>query len=190
MADNERKSTILSQARLPDGTTVIERETSTGQTQYVRRGDGISGEQFISPDVGEGLKQTTELGNSNVVPGNEGLTQEELQDFGINVDAETVRQNRIENKYTKINETENLERRTLEGGDSKEQVRKRRIKAFMNNDVIRKEVDNDPLIETNKEKKRAIESYSKQLIEELENAGNRTQERRVLREYGFDLRES
>lgn len=186
MADNERKSTIISQARLPDGTTVVERETSTGQKQYVRKGEGISGEQFISPDVGEGLKQTTELGNSNVVPGNEGLTQRELQDFGINVDAETVRKNRVENKYTKLDETENLERRTLEGGDSKEQVRKRRIKAFMNNDVIRKEVKNDPLIETSTEQKLAIESYSRQLVEELENARNRSQERRILREYGFD----
>jgi hypothetical protein len=185
MAD-ERSSKILSQARLPDGTTIVKREISTGDTQYVRKGPGISGEQFVSPSVGEGLEQTTELGGTNVLPGNEGLTQSELNEFGINVDREKIRQNRIENKYTKTNEFEGLERRTLEGGDSAEQVRKRRIKAFMNNDTIRKEIDNDPLIETQQEKKMAIESYSKQLVEELEGANSRSEEERILREYGFD----
>lgn len=183
---DERKSTVLSRARLPDGTTVVKRETSTGQTQYVRRGEGISGEQFVSPEVGEGLEQTTELGGTNVLPDGEDLTQSELNEFGIQVDRETIRERRVQNKYSKWNEFEGLERRRLPGGDSQELVDQRRIKAFMNNEVIRREVENDPLIESSEEKRIAIESLSKQLLEELDEASNRTQERAILREYGFD----
>ena len=186
MADDERKSTVLSRARLPDQTTVVKRETSTGQVQYVRRGPGINGEQFVSPDVGKGLEQTTELGGTNVLPDNESLTQSELNEFGIEVDRETIRKRRIENKYTEMSNYEGLERRTLQGGNSKQQVRQRRIKAFMNNDTIRKEVKNDPLVEEGEEQKMAIESLAKQLVSELEEANNRREERAILRDYGFD----
>lgn len=186
MADNERKSKVLSKARLPDRTTVIKRETSTGKIQYVRKGPGISGELFISPSVGKGLEQTTELGGTNVLPDGKDLTQSELQEFGVNVDRETIRNRRIRNKYTEWNNFEGYERRSLPGGDSKSAIRERRVKAFMNNEVIQKEVDNDPLIESSEERRIALESISKQLIKELETANTRSEEKSILREYGFD----
>ena len=186
MADNERKSTVLSRARLPDQTTVVKRETSTGNVQYVRRGPGINGEQFVSPDVGEGLEQTTELGGTTVLPDGKSLTQSELNEFGVEVDKERIKERRLKNKYTEWEDFDGLERRTLPGGDTKEILKERRIKAFMNNETVRKEVENDPLIESSDEKRIAIESLSKQLVNELTQANSRSEERAILRDYGFD----
>lgn len=181
MVDNDTQTERLDKVRLPNGTTISKWENpETGNISYRRNG------RFISPTVGEGLEQTTELAGPIEIPDSQSVTQRELNEFGVSVDRETVRQSRLKNKYTEWENFDGLERRRLEGGDSKAILRQRRIKAFMNNETLRREVKNDPLIESRDEQRIAIESYAKQLVDELTNARTEKEEKRILREYGFD----
>lgn len=183
MADNERVTEVTDEVRLPDGTRVKEyTNEETGNVTYRRTGPGISGAQFISPDVAEGLKQTTELGGRIEVP--EGrLTQEELSDYGIGLSAEELRQNRLENKYPEWEEYDGLSTQTIPGGKSAKT--ERWIQGWMENNEVQQQVRNDPLLEDKSERARAREALAREIVGNLQDVRSRNEAMQVLRNYGI-----
>lgn len=184
MAEDERVTEVTDEVRLPDGTTVKEyTNPETGNITYRRTGRGISGAQFISPDVARGLQQTTELGGRIEVPESE-LTQEELSNYGIGLSAEELRQNRINNKYQYWDEGDDISTNRILGG--KEYQDRRWVQGWMENNEVQTMVNNDPLLETKQEKQQAREALAREIVERLKNVQSRDEAKfEVLRDYGI-----
>lgn len=175
---------VTDEVRLPDGTFVKEyTNQETGNITYRRTGKNISGAQFISPDVAEGLKQTTELGGAIDVAGG-GLEQSELSQYGIQITADELRQKRIENKYTRWDENEQLTTNRILGGE--EYRDENWVKGWMDNNEVKQMIRNDPLLETSEEKRRAREALAREIVERLEEAETRDEAKfTILRDYGI-----
>ncbi len=176
MAENDRETEVTDKVRLPDGTIVKEfTNPETGNVTYRRNG------QFISPDVAEGLKQTTELGGAIEV--DEELTQSELNEYGAGITAEELRERRIENKYTQWDDVTGIDTRRIPGGES---GRKQRwIQGWMDNNEVRQQVRNDPLLESKQEQRRAEEALAREIVNRLEGVRSQNEAIEVLRDYGI-----
>lgn len=182
MAD-ERETEITDEVRLPDGTRVREyTNPETGNVTYRRTGKGISGAQFISPDVAEGLQQTTELGGPIEVPEGD-LTQQELSDYGIGLTADELRQRRIENKYQQWDDTTGIDTSVIPGGPSGR--KQRNIQGWMDNNEVQTEVRNDPLLQSQRERRKAEEALAREIVERLSDVNTRDEAIEVLRDYGI-----
>lgn len=183
MAENDRVTEVTDEVRLPDNTVVKEyTNPETGNVTYRRTGEGISGAQFISPDVAEGLQTTTELGGAIEVPEGE-ITQQELDQYGVGIDGEELRKRRIENKYEKWDQYSGIRTDQIPGGESKR--RERWIQGWIENNELQTQVENDPLLENDQEKKRAQEAMARRIVDELEEVNSRQEAMRVLRNYGI-----
>lgn len=171
---SERKSDLISEVELPDGNTIRKWENTDGKMRYTRNG------QFVSPDVGRGLEETTELSGPAQTPGGE-MTQRELSEYGHGISSEDLRRNRIENKYGKWDDTEALRDDVILGGASNE--RNRWIQSWMGNETVERKIENDPLLETQGEKNRAREAYARDIVSQLEQVSSEGEAKDVLRQY-------
>lgn len=160
MAEEEPKSRLISEVTLPDNNTIKKWENTDGNVRYTRNGN------FLSPDIGKGLEQTTELAGKPDTPGGS-MTQAELSEYGHGITSEELRTNRISNKYREWNDIQMLDLGEIPGGSHNKESRY--VIGWANNESLIKAIDNDPLIETEQERDMAREALARQVIKDLED---------------------
>lgn len=173
-------SELLNAIQLPNGDQVkkIRRPDNSVAYHYSgNNGDKYEPGEFMRKDVGEALER-----NANSVTNRQNEIQPRQAQFSVTPKDETERETMLMQRYPKMEETEGLHPQKNIGSSKWED----NIRAWMDNNSVDKQVENDPLLRNKKEKRRAKEARARQIAEDLRNAENEGEAKRILRDYGVE----
>lgn len=159
-----------------EGDVIYKEKDSDGQLRYRRGATSSSGKQggsFINPDLGKSLEKAARSSTDQT------STQPEQAQI-ITPTGERDREQLLAQKYLQYNNTQGRNPRQLRPGDSR---RETAIKIWMDNETLKQKIDNDPLLDTNSERRKAAEALAMEIADELENVENERARIAILRQY-------
>lgn len=163
---------VLESFETSSGDEVYRMKDASGQIRWRSAQTG----RLLSNDQIEAVKQNAQRQ----------ATKQQNPDIDVSYTVEPTtdedRQNAVEIRYPEINNTSGLDPRTISSGDSKTN----RIKAWMENDALVREIENDPLLQNQRERDRALEARARQLVDDLEGVSNEREAVEVIQKYGYD----
>lgn len=163
------QSELIETIQLPDGGQMRKFRAKDGQVSY-RRGDGT----FLSPDVGKALEK-----NANRQVGNEDAPKQQAT-FNVKPRSEEDRKALVESRYPEIDNVSNLNpERPKTANDKMEQV----TMSWMDNETLRRQIRQDPLLDSDVERSEALEARARELVEDIQNVKNEEEAMQVLRSY-------
>lgn len=167
------ESKLLTSFQLADGKVVRKFESPNGDVTYrYASGQGNVSGQFISPQVGDSLQERAA----------ENTGESRNVNFIVRPQTKGEKQEAIEKRYPKFNNTKGLDAGRIKGNESKLD---RNTKGWMKNETIQMQVENDALIDS-RDKERAIEARARQIAEDMNNVRSEREAIQVLKAYGFD----
>lgn len=166
-------SELIEVVQLPDGEQMKKIRNKNGGFSYRRGSNG----QFLSPKVGKALEQ-----NADRQVGRDNNLSDNQAQFSVKPRSENDRETLVNQRYPNIDETTGLNPKRIDSGNQKEQ----NIKAWMDNTTIKKQVKNDPLLNTQQERDRAREARARQITNDLQGVENEREAIKILRDYGVD----
>ena len=162
------ESELISSYQLPNGERIQKFRASDGEISY-RRSDGT----FVSPSVGKGIEESAErdIGDDRQVT------------FVVEPQTQQDRQESVEKRYPRLNNTTNINADRIDPSDPKfVQV----TKGWMRNDTLRRQIENDPLLKTDAERRKALEARARQIAHDLRGVENNKEAIQILRKYGVE----
>lgn len=165
---NGGNSELLASYQLPDGEKVRKFRDSSGGVSY-RRSNGT----YLSNKVGEGIEEGA----------NRNVGDDRQVKFVVTPTTENDRNAAIDKRYPKINETKGLDPKTIRGNEPQID---RNTKGWMENETIKQDIRNDPLLKTRSDRRKALEARARQVVEDLKNAGSEEEAIEILKQYGIE----
>jgi len=161
-----------------EGDVIYKERNTSGEIQYRRGVTGSSGKQggsFVSPDLGRNLEKAARSSTD------ESQTQPNQAQI-ITPTSERDRDEIIGQKYLNYKDTENRNKRRFSADMN---TRETAIRSWMDNEQLKQQIDNDPLLETESERRQAQEALAIEIVDELGSSESERERRAILRQYNL-----
>jgi hypothetical protein len=175
------ESRVITSFQLNNGDVIRKTEDSDGQIRY-RRASVQSGKggQFISNQQGETLERLAAGGSGT---SKKQQTKGQQITFVVKPQNETERQETIEKAFPRWNQTTNLDPDVIPA-NSPQMINS--IRAWMENDTVEQQIENNPLLKTEAERDRAKEARAREIVADLQNARTEQEAKfTILKSYGI-----
>lgn len=159
---------VVESFETPDGTVLKKTRDKRGEERWRTK----SG-QFRSQEQVEAIKQNTARRAYEQNDPNLNIT------YRVAPTNEEDRRNAIRQEYGYYNRTKGINPNKPDEGSSFDN----RVRGWMGNQTLRKQVENDPVLRTKKERQRALEAKARQVANDLKNASSEKEAIDILRKY-------
>ena len=161
-------SEVVESFKTPSGTVIRRTRDSNGQERW-RTENG----EFRSDAQVDAIKQNS--AKRSVTENDPSLNI----DYVVTPTDEQDRRNAVEIEYPYITQNRGIDPNKPQPGKSFDN----RVRGWMGNQTLRKQVQNDPLLRTRKERDEALEAKARQVANDLKNANSEKDAIEILRKY-------
>lgn len=163
------ESELIEVVQLPNGEEMRKFRADDGNVSY-RRSDGT----YLSPEVGEALERNASRTSDDYA----GVQAE----FKVEPRTENDRQQLVETRYPEIDEVRGLHPDKPKRANNKYE---QNVIAWMNNDTLVNQVENDPLAQSPQERDELLEARARQITDDIRSVDNEREAMQVLRSYNI-----
>ena len=160
------------------GDVIYKERNSNGNIQYRRGATSSSSKQggsFVNPELGRNLEKAARSSTDR------SQTQPEQAQI-ITPTPERDRSEIVSQKYLNYQQTEGRNKRRFSADMSQ---RETAIRSWMDNEQLKQQIDNDPLLQTESERRKAEEALAIEIVDELGSAESERERRGILRQYNL-----
>lgn len=174
------ESRLITSFQLNNGDVVRKTEDSDGQVRYRRASvESGKGGQFISNQQGETLEKLAAGGSGT---SKKQQTKGQQITFVVKPENERERQETIEKAFPRWNQTTDLDPDVIPA-NSPQMINS--IRAWMQNETVEQQVEDNPLLKTKAEKERAKEARAREIVGELQSVRSEQEAIQVLKSFGI-----